>query len=218
MQKIFLFSKTSRPTLGLIQPSIEWVPGFFPRGKAAGAWSNHSPPSRAEVKNEWMWVDLYFFSPYVLSWRGQSKLYIDHYLKINDKYLKWLRLVSLTKFKRYLNNCVDLLLTFSICSEHCISKCICLPGEIYSTNVACPIPLDWLAHLVLQLNFTSSLTSHEKFTAEYMGYVYSIHMIMKRTVESRKATGMRLQRQKETAELMAVVFAIIWSPFQGVLQ
>jgi len=31
-------TETSRPTLMLIQPHIQWVPGFSPGGKAAGAW------------------------------------------------------------------------------------------------------------------------------------------------------------------------------------
>jgi hypothetical protein len=32
-----VFSKISRPALGLKQPPIQWVPAFFPGGKAAGA-------------------------------------------------------------------------------------------------------------------------------------------------------------------------------------
>jgi hypothetical protein len=31
-----LFNKTFRPALGLSKPPIQWVPAFFPWGKAAG--------------------------------------------------------------------------------------------------------------------------------------------------------------------------------------
>jgi hypothetical protein len=35
--KIFLFSKTSRPTLEPTHPPIQWAPGCFPEDKAAVA-------------------------------------------------------------------------------------------------------------------------------------------------------------------------------------
>jgi hypothetical protein len=51
-QEIFLFSTSSRPTMGLTQPPIQWVPwALSPQVKRQGREADHSPPSSAEVKN-----------------------------------------------------------------------------------------------------------------------------------------------------------------------
>jgi hypothetical protein len=49
---IFLFSITSRPTLGPTQPPIQWVPVAHSLGiKQPGSEADHSPSSSVEVKN-----------------------------------------------------------------------------------------------------------------------------------------------------------------------
>jgi len=53
MNSIFLFIAASRPALGPTQPPIEW-------GTAAGAETDHSRPSSAELKNAWNYT---FTSP-----------------------------------------------------------------------------------------------------------------------------------------------------------
>jgi len=74
------------------------------------------------------------------------------------------------------------------------------------------VPLDWITQLLLQLNFTSCLTSYEKsLLLRNLDYVCSVHMVMKQIV------GIRLQSKQETAELMAVVLTVVWSPIQAVL-
>jgi hypothetical protein len=46
---IFFFTTSSRPALGPTKPPIQWAPGV----KRPGGEADHSPPSSAEVKNEW---------------------------------------------------------------------------------------------------------------------------------------------------------------------
>jgi hypothetical protein len=54
---IFLFTTVSRMALGATQPSIQWVPGALSFGvKWPGREADHSPPSSAEVKNEWSYA------------------------------------------------------------------------------------------------------------------------------------------------------------------
>jgi hypothetical protein len=49
--KNFLFSTSSRPALGSIQPPIQWVLGALsPRAKRPGREADHSHPASAEVK------------------------------------------------------------------------------------------------------------------------------------------------------------------------
>jgi hypothetical protein len=49
--KNFLFSTSSRPTVGPTQPHIQWVPGpLSPGVKRQGREADHSPPTSAEVK------------------------------------------------------------------------------------------------------------------------------------------------------------------------
>ena len=59
------FPHSSRLALEPTQPPIQWVPGHFPGGKAAGAWRWLTTQSSVEVKEK---VELYIYSPYGPSW------------------------------------------------------------------------------------------------------------------------------------------------------
>jgi hypothetical protein len=51
-QEIFLYSTSSGPALGPIQPPIQWANGTISLGvQRSGREANHSPPSTAEVNN-----------------------------------------------------------------------------------------------------------------------------------------------------------------------
>jgi hypothetical protein len=55
--KIFLFPKSSRPTLGPTQPPIQWVPwASFPVVKRPRRETDHSPQTNAEVKNTCIYI------------------------------------------------------------------------------------------------------------------------------------------------------------------
>jgi hypothetical protein len=47
-----MFSTTHRPAPGTIQPHIKWVPGVNRLGRG----TDDSPPSSAEVRNEWSYT------------------------------------------------------------------------------------------------------------------------------------------------------------------
>jgi hypothetical protein len=58
---LILKIRLSRPALGPTQPPIQWVPGALSLGvKQLGREADHSPPSRAEIKE---CVELYLHSP-----------------------------------------------------------------------------------------------------------------------------------------------------------
>jgi hypothetical protein len=58
---IFLFETVSKPVLGPTQPPIRWVMGALSLGvNRQGREIDHSPPSRAEVKE---YVELYLHFP-----------------------------------------------------------------------------------------------------------------------------------------------------------
>jgi hypothetical protein len=71
---MFLFSKPSRPTLGPTQRPIQWVPAFFPEGKAAGAWNW---PLISILCGGYEWVDVYLSSLYAFrAWTGTGTTYV----------------------------------------------------------------------------------------------------------------------------------------------
>jgi hypothetical protein len=60
----YLYSTASRPTLGSIQPPIQWVPVALSLGvKRLEREADHSPPTSAEVKKKWIYTSIL---PYVL--------------------------------------------------------------------------------------------------------------------------------------------------------
>ena len=56
------FPNPPRPSVGLTQPPLQWVPDVFPGLKRPGRGVDHPPPSSAEVKER---VELYPYSPFM---------------------------------------------------------------------------------------------------------------------------------------------------------
>jgi hypothetical protein len=65
--KNFLFSMSSRPVLGPIQPPIQWVNGALSSGvKRPEREADHSPPTSEEIKKTW----IYKATSHTPSWRS----------------------------------------------------------------------------------------------------------------------------------------------------
>jgi hypothetical protein len=74
--KDFPLTSVSRPALGSTQPPIYWVPGFL-SGNKPRPWcdADHSPPSSAEVKNEY---ELYLLSSLAAAWHSGTTLLFNN--------------------------------------------------------------------------------------------------------------------------------------------
>jgi len=79
----WVFPHLSTPALGPTQSPIQWIPGYFPGGKAAGAWRWPPTPSSVEVKE---WVGLYIHSPSGTSWPVLGELYLTTESKIERSF------------------------------------------------------------------------------------------------------------------------------------
>ena len=60
-----VFSPSSRPTMGPIQPPVQWVPNLFLASRASGTWLWQSTSSSAKVKER---IELNVYSSSVSSW------------------------------------------------------------------------------------------------------------------------------------------------------
>jgi hypothetical protein len=79
-RNIKLYYSIIRTALGPIQPPVQWVPGpLFLEVKLSGCEADHSPPSRAEVKE---CLELYFHSPHYafMAWCSVKKIQRQLYL------------------------------------------------------------------------------------------------------------------------------------------
>jgi hypothetical protein len=69
--RIFLFSKSSRPSLGCTQPRIQWVLGY-------------APPTIAKLRNEWSYTSLLVQYQYTfMAFIGTSYIWILSIVNVN---------------------------------------------------------------------------------------------------------------------------------------
>jgi hypothetical protein len=97
MVKDFLFSTSSRSTLGSTQPPIQWVLGAISPGvKRTGREADHLTPTNAEVKKTWVYTSTspYAFIAKCLINYAQGQFYL---------YLQWLFGVYMEPFILYYN-------------------------------------------------------------------------------------------------------------------
>jgi hypothetical protein len=109
------FPHPSRSDLGPTQPPIQWISGFFPGGKASGAWRWPPTRSSAEVKNR---VGLYLYSPSGPSWPVIGWPLPLHFIIIIYHYTCVWELdgiALLSKSGSSLGQC-----------KHCCDTCLCL--------------------------------------------------------------------------------------------
>jgi hypothetical protein len=80
--KNFLFSRSSRPALRSIQPTLQWVQGALSQGvKRPGREVDQSPPTSAQVKKMWIYTSAppyAFMAWYLISW-AQGQLYLTYF-------------------------------------------------------------------------------------------------------------------------------------------
>lgn len=79
----FFCLRKTRPALGPRQPPIQLAQSLFPGGTAAEAWCWPVTSLQRQGKE---WVELYLYSPYVPSWRGQGQIYLLYSYATSSKY------------------------------------------------------------------------------------------------------------------------------------
>jgi hypothetical protein len=70
-KRIFLISKVSMPTVGYIQPPVQWAAGFFPRVKSSQDMKCTTYLTSTDVKNEWSYAAIHHMHVFIM-WSGTT--------------------------------------------------------------------------------------------------------------------------------------------------